>query len=238
MATSQTRTPKSSSATARSLNRNLERVGTVRVSKGVARIAQPKYDGLKMSLRDFNDWDKPEDGWKYEWNNGIIEVNETRTEFSELFLVQNIIRAFSQTVAYTNRDAMFAEAECPLPVGTLGTVRHLDLGYFTNEQIKSGRTRTAEVLTAMKPDSDEARQIVPAFVIEIISTHDKVKAMQNKLDEYFAAGVRCVWYIHPTSNTVEVYSSRKTVQICNDDTDVCSAAPGLDFAMTVAEIFA
>ncbi|MFY8001682.1 MAG: Uma2 family endonuclease [Candidatus Kapaibacteriota bacterium] len=192
--------------------------GTARIRNGTVRLSRPKYDGLKMSLQDFLDWEREPDGWKYEWNNGVIEINEASMKNTERMIVFQITKAFSRTKAYQNDDAIFPETDCLLHGEQ---VRRPDLAYFTREQIIA---------------SKHGEQPIPPFVIELISTHDKAQKLESKLDEYFAAGVQCVWYVHPDFKRVMVYSSRRTIQVCTDD-DVCSASPALDFAMTAHEIF-
>ncbi len=194
-------------------------IGEPRIRNGVVRLYHPKYDGLKMSLHDFLDWEREPDGWKYEWNNGIIEINEESMKSTERMMVFKIMRAFSKTNASQKDDALLPETDCVL---LNEQVRRPDLAYFTQVQM-------VESLQGFQP--------VPAFVIELISPNDKAYKLEQKLDEYFAAGVACVWYIYPNLKQVNVYTSRTAVKICLDKTP-CSAAPALDFTMTPNEIFA
>lgn len=193
--------------------------GTARIRNGTVRLSRPKYDGLKMSLHDFLDWEREPDGWKYEWNNGVIEINEVSMKNDERYIANNITFAFEQTSYRAQRHAILAETDCKL--NEIQT-RRPDLAYFTIEQILAAK---------------HGEHPIPSFVIELISTHDKANKLESKLDEYFAAGVQCVWYVHPDFKRVMVYSSRTTVQICSGNVP-CSAAPALDFTMTTHEIFA
>ena len=67
-------------------------------------------------------------------------------------------------------------------------------------------------------------EVIPDFVMEVISTNDKPYKIEEKITEYFKAGIKVVWNIYPEPGLVYVYTSRKQVQICMDD-DICSAAP-------------
>jgi Uma2 family endonuclease len=49
--------------------------------------------------------------------------------------------------------------------------------------------------------------LIPDLVVEIISASNTADEMQRKLDEYFQAGVRLVWYIHPATRTAELFTS-------------------------------
>ena len=78
--------------------------------------------------------------------------------------------------------------------------------------------------------SDEIKPI-PAFVIILISENDKVGDIQEKISEYFKAGVggvplKVVWLVFPEEKSVHVYTSRRDVKICIEN-DICSAAPVL-----------
>ena len=78
--------------------------------------------------------------------------------------------------------------------------------------------------------SDEIKPI-PAFVIILISQNDKVGDIQEKISEYFKAGVggvplKVVWLVFPEEKSVHVYTSRRDVKICIEN-DICSAAPVL-----------
>lgn len=102
-------------------------------------------------------------------------------------------------------------------------MRCFDIAYLTKAQIQRGRN---------------GEDVIPAFVVEIISENDVSYKIEAKLTEYFKAGVQVVWNIIPDEQVVHVYTSRKTVKICTE-TDICSAAPVLpEFEVSVAEIFA
>ena len=61
--------------------------------------------------------------------------------------------------------------------------------------------------------------------------------MQRKLRDYFAAGVRLVWYIDPRTRTADVYTASDRCQTIPADgqLDGGDVLPG--FAITVEAIF-
>jgi Uma2 family endonuclease len=189
-----------------------------RIRNGALQIVRPKYDGLKMSLRDFLDWQPEADGWKYEWNNGRIEINEHTMKNTERYIALNLLRHFERTLGALG-GGLLPETDCMLPSGQM---RRPDLAYFSADQIAEAR---------------RGENPVPTFVIELISPTDRTPAVDEKLIEYFTNGVRCAWYIYPTSKRIHIYTSPKDIRICTD-TDLCSAAPALDFSLTVEDIFA
>ncbi|MDW8466646.1 MAG: Uma2 family endonuclease [Chloroherpetonaceae bacterium] len=171
-----------------------------------------------MSLEKFLDF-KAEDGFKYEWNNGFLEAREKMIKAAEFYLVNNLQRAFLNTSAFKQGSALLTESVCPI---SEGKYRVPDLAVFTKEQIERAK---------------EGEQPVPIFVIELVSESDRMSYYDEKLDEYFSAGVQCVWLILPMRKKVSVFTSPKEVKICTDD-DICSAAPAIpDFQISVNQIF-
>ncbi len=181
-------------------------------------LAKPRYNGKKMSLEKFMDF-KPEDGFKYEWNNGFLEAREKMIKPSEFYLLQNLQRAFVKTALYQAKGELLTETVCPI---SEGKYRVPDLAVFTKAQIEQAR---------------EGEQPVPIFVIELVSKSDSLDYYDAKLEEYFFVGVQTVWLVSPTQKKVRVFTSPKEVKICTQD-DVCSAAPALpDFTITPNQLF-
>lgn len=50
--------------------------------------------------------------------------------------------------------------------------------------------------------------LVPDFVVEVLSEGHTPREMARKLDEYFLRGVRLVWLVDPVRERMEVYTSR------------------------------
>ncbi|AMV38615.1 Uma2 family endonuclease [Planctomyces sp. SH-PL62] len=53
----------------------------------------------------------------------------------------------------------------------------------------------------------EIPAVAPDLAVEILSKSNTRKEMARKLDEYFQAGVRLVWYVDPKAREVRVYES-------------------------------
>ncbi|GAB3938420.1 Uma2 family endonuclease [Larkinella terrae] len=182
-----------------------------------AKKITPNYAGFSMSKTDFLDW-SPDDGFVYEWSHGVLEPTHGMKQ-DELYIIQRITRRFTQTSSYQQFAELVSEINCWV---TDQQMRRPDLALYTAEQIRE---------TALGQD------VIPAFVIEIISEYDEVRKVEKKLIEYFQAGVQVVWRIIPEIKTVSVYTSPKTVTICTD-TDLISAAPVVpDMTLTVNELF-
>ncbi len=63
-----------------------------------------------------------------------------------------------------------------------------------------------------KLPQDRVGKTAPDLAVEILSKGNTREEMELKLDEYFAAGVRLVWYIDPESRTARIYSRRDQME--------------------------
>jgi len=79
--------------------------------------------------------------------------------------------------------------------------------------------------------------VVPDLAVEVVSEGNTEPEMELKLDEYFAAGVRLVWYLYPEARTARVYTSRTDVRELTEDDilDGGDVLPG--FQLPVREWF-
>lgn len=78
----------------------------------------------------------------------------------------------------------------------------------------------------------------PDLAVEIINEGNTPKEMALKLEDYFRAGVRLVWYIRPKTQTIEVHTSpasKRTLTV-KDALDGGEVLPG--FALPVKKLFA
>jgi Uma2 family endonuclease len=76
--------------------------------------------------------------------------------------------------------------------------------------------------------------LVPDLAVEILSKSNTRREMQRKLREYFAAGVRLVWYVDPKNVTAEVYTSSDGEPIRLDENGVLDGSevlPGLTISI-------
>jgi Uma2 family endonuclease len=172
---------------------------------------------LPRTLEEFLVWE-PNDGFKYEWNDGeLIKFSGMK---KRQYYIYTILNKLFTKKGYIESSTLIAEPDVML---TGIQMRRPDIAYFTDEQIYQGR---------------EGIDVIPEFVVEIISETDQLYKVEEKLSEYFKAGVKVVWNIIPEEQMVYVYTSRKSVKICTDS-DICSASPVLtDFEISVNELFA
>lgn len=183
-------------------------------TKSVAR--QPKRISLAEFLRNYSD---KEDGYKYEWNNGLVEKTKMMNQYqSKLFFLLN--RLFLNTVAFQKGGGLISETDMAT---TPEQLRRPDIAFYAGEQIEK-----------MKPGE---YQIAP-WLAKVISPTDNADKINKKLEEYFKAGVQVVWHIYPATKQVYVYTAFDKVTICRGTT-LCSGTPALpDFDITADDLFA
>jgi Uma2 family endonuclease len=92
-------------------------------------------------------------------------------------------------------------------------------------------------LTDQQYDEDGFCSIVPDLVAEVVSPNDLAYAVNEKLEEWLAAGARLVWIIHPDHKTVDVYSKGASRRLREGET--LTADPVLPgFAVPVKDLLA
>lgn len=159
-----------------------------------------------------------EDGYKYEYNNGIIE--KTKSIDQEQGFIQKILnKLFYQTKVSRKDGSFLAETDMKTSETQL---RRPDLSiYYGSQQAKIASGKN---------------QVAP-WVGEIISPSDNANKINQKVDEYFKAGVKVVWNIYPASDQVFVYTSPENITVCRGKT-ICSGKPALpDFEISADELF-
>lgn len=87
------------------------------------------------------------------------------------------------------------------------------------------------------PLTGNAWDVVPNLAVEVVSPHDLVEGLMEKIQEYFHAGVELVWVIYPQQRIVHVYQSFTSIQVrtATDDLDGGAVLPG--FRLIVASLF-
>lgn len=92
-----------------------------------------------------------EDGFKYEFNNGIIEKSPSAMKVQQVHIINNLQRRFTQTQSYQGGDALIGELE---QLTSLFQMRKPELAWLPKAKMLA---------------DDES---VSGFVIEVISPTD------------------------------------------------------------------
>jgi Uma2 family endonuclease len=175
----------------------------------------------KITIAEFlENYSQREDGCKYEYVDGYVIKSTYTMSDPQQHIANNLIRFFyrleSQGILQGNlvaeKDTWLSETKWRKP----------DLSYMSPihsyEAAQGGRPK-------------------PEFVIELVSPNDTAEYYDTKLDEYYAAGVKVVWFIYPKSEKVVVYQADRSSTTCIGDT-VCSAAPVLpEFVLAAKDVF-
>jgi Uma2 family endonuclease len=87
------------------------------------------------------------------------------------------------------------------------------------------------------PATDNAWDVVLNLATEVVSPTGSVEELEQKIAEYFRAGVQHVWVVHPTRSKAHVYQSPRQITVLsqNDVLDGGTVVPG--FRLALAELF-
>jgi Uma2 family endonuclease len=82
------------------------------------------------------------------------------------------------------------------------------------------------------PD-DSVYRVAPDLAVEILSESNTATEMQQKLNEYFTAGVRLVWYIDPVDRTASIYTAVAEMKTIGEDgvLEGLDVLPGFQFRL-------
>lgn len=160
-----------------------------------------------------------EDGYKYEWVDGYVEKTIRSMNREQMFILMNIRQFFTKLDAKTPTNGIL---EAEIDTFFAGSHRRPDIAFITFDQVKAGR---------------KGQEMVPQFIIEVISSNDQINKVQKKMEDYHRAKVSVVWHIFPEVQVVHVYKGNQ-MTVCRAK-DICSADSIIKgFEMTVKEIFA
>jgi Uma2 family endonuclease len=164
-----------------------------------------------------------EDGHKYEWVEGKVEKIAYAMNPTQLYIQFNLQEIFMRLkVANKVTGQLLAETDLFLAPNVM---RRPDFAWLTPAQVNHL--------------AEEGAIEIPAFVIEVISSHDIALKLVDKMAHYRQAGVQVVWLIYPNQQEVQVYGGDDlaSMTVCTGE-KICSAAPVLpQFAVSVSDIF-
>jgi len=80
--------------------------------------------------------------------------------------------------------------------------------------------------------------MAPNLAVEILSEGNTPGEMERKLRDYFAAGVRLVWYIDPRSHTARTYTTPDKCEVLTEQGILSGGDVLPGFELSLAELFA
>jgi Uma2 family endonuclease len=108
-----------------------------------------------------------------------------------------------------------------------GLVRIPDAAFISWERYPRKKRRRGEIPT-----------VAPDLIVEVLSKGNTRKEMARKLQEYFRAGVRRVWYVDPAKRTVTVYTAIDRFTVLHEDDTLDGGDVLLGFSLSIREWFA
>ncbi len=109
-----------------------------------------------------------------------------------------------------------------------GMVRIPDVSFLAWSRFPDGRLPTETPIPHLAPD----------LAIEVLSTSNTPREMEQKRDHYFQAGVQLVWYIDPPTRSATVYTSADDPGTLHTEAEPLNGnnvLPGFSFSL--ADIF-
>jgi Uma2 family endonuclease len=105
-------------------------------------------------------------------------------------------------------------------------VRVPDVSFVSCDRLKLSQLKREPILT-----------VAPDMGIEVISRGNTEREMERKLKDYFAAGIRLVWFVYPRQREVHVYTSMENCSILaeKDVLDGGAVLPG--FTLPLVQLF-
>ena len=102
-------------------------------------------------------------------------------------------------------------------------------------QVKNNRFRIPDIC-ALRADAPREQIIrhAPLLCVEVLSKDDRMSEMEERIDDYFAMGVPCVWTVDPRSRKGRIHTSDRSWE----PKDGILRVEGTQIAVPLADVFA
>jgi Uma2 family endonuclease len=167
----------------------------------------------------------------------LTERHDRPCELVDGILVEKVMGAYESMLA-VEIAALLRNWVKPRKLGTVlgadgmlklapGLIRIPDVAYLSMEKFPGGRF-----------PKGAAAALAPDIAVEVLSPSNTKQEMDEKLDDYFAAGCRLVWHFDPQKQQVEVFTGPEAGRIVTIDQvlDGGEVLPG--FELNLRELFA
>jgi Uma2 family endonuclease len=159
----------------------------------------------------------------YELVEGVLV--EKTVGYYESYLAAFLIRMLGNFVAAAKLGIVAGEAGMMRLAA--GLVRIPDVSFVSWDRLP-GRRVPREPIPDLAPD----------LAVEVLSESNTAREMERKLHDYFAAGVRLVWYVDPEARTVRVYTAPDQSALLREEDTLDGGAVPPGFALPLRELFA
>jgi Uma2 family endonuclease len=106
-----------------------------------------------------------------------------------------------------------------------GTVRGIDIAFVGNENI------------AKFGIPDSFFPCAPDLAVEVISPGNSVEEIQDKIEQYLAAGTTLVWIVYPKRKMVHVHRQSNVIKVLRENDELTGEDVLPDFKVKLSEIF-
>jgi Uma2 family endonuclease len=96
---------------------------------------------------------------------------------------------------------------------------------------------SSQRLTVLNPDPEGFLPLAPDFVIELRSASDRLKPLQDKMQEYIDNGIRLGWLLNSKDRAVEIYRIGKGIKVLQSPTEVSGEEVLPGFVLSLEGIF-
>ncbi len=121
-----------------------------------------------------------------------------------------------------------------------GSVFGPDSGFFLPDGAMLGPDAafvTAEQMHGLTAEQKEHFfHLTPAFVIEVLSPSDSLRATKEKMEEWIANGAKLGWLVDPYKRNVLIYEPGKKPRTATDD-KIAGTGPVEGFVLDLSEVW-
>ncbi len=114
----------------------------------------------------------------------------------------------------------------------------------TGFTLPNGAVRSPDVawvrqdkMNALNSDPDGFLPLAPDFVIELRSASDRLKPLQDKMQEYIDNGVRLGWLLNAKDQAVEIYRAGREVEVLCSPSSLSGEDVLPGFELNLSEVF-
>lgn len=162
-----------------------------------------------------------EEHYRYELDHGeLIEVSGPNFEHNDIRgIIEHVFRSY---LAKQRLGRVIAEQEFRLDSDT---VRRPDVAFLSVETL-ARFDKTKSIL-----------DIVPDLVAEVVSPSDAAEDLMRKVNQFLAAGTKCVWVIYPAERKVHAYEPNDQVRVLGEKKNLESPELLPGFSLPVSQLF-
>ncbi len=109
-----------------------------------------------------------------------------------------------------------------------GAMRSPDIAWVLNDRLKN----------VSDEDWNKFLPLCPDFVLELRSPSDRLRLLQDKMEEYIANGARLGWLLDPVREQVHIYRPQRPPEILDHPREISGAPVLPNFRLDVPKIWA